>query len=102
MFFRKFREVCCNLNATFYDQNTMMDVYYDDNACLQVKCKSIKSIQMFSFFQVSLYCDENANTLIKVNQECEVSTATGSSVTTEGSSLPAEGKSSPTLLPSTG
>ena len=37
MSFRKFREVCCNLNATFYDQNTMMDVYYDDNACLQVK-----------------------------------------------------------------
>lgn len=68
----------------------------------RLKYKSIKSIQMFSFFQVSLYCDENANTLIKVNQECEVSTATGSSVTTEGSSLPAEGKSSPTLLPSTG
>ena len=37
MSFRKFREVCCNLNATFYEQNTMMDVYYDDNACLQVK-----------------------------------------------------------------
>ena len=76
-----------------------MDVYYDDNACLQVKIQEYQSIQMFSFYQVSLYCDENANTLIKVNQECEVS---GSSVTTEGSSLPAEGKSSPTLLPSTG
>ena len=63
------------------------------------KYKNIKSIQMFSFYQVSLYCDENANTLIKINQECEVS---GSSVTTEGSSLPTEGKSSPTLLPSTG
>merc|ERR1712227_710773 len=47
-------EICCVLNNTLYEQNSLMDTLYDDEGCPQV----------------SFHCDENAKTLIEVNPEC--------------------------------
>merc|ERR1712227_331707 len=47
-------EICCVLNNTLYEQNSLMETLYDEEGCPQ-----------FSF-----HCDENAKTLIEVNPEC--------------------------------
>merc|ERR1712117_401284 len=58
-------EVCCAMNGTLYDRDTVMDVHYDQSGCPSMY----------------LICDENGGTVMESNPDCSCQSGGGGSST---------------------